>query len=411
MIDQTEDPGLNSERESGMNEDIAVFGHGVGRAASATEHALAMEEYITVGKKKAQALKNRGPIKLGGNGKLSPQILDAYWEHGFYVFENMILETELAELRADMERVLKEASVPGSDVDGNKNGEAELHNGFAKPSYRFCRPLSDPLGGTTRNKGRHPVKMETPMPSTEAPHWVLQNLNGNLQLMDSCLRLYGHPGLLSVAEAINGSDFVPYNEVTFIKKPGLGPSVAWHQDGTTHWGSQDWDQGAHGFNFMVQLYPSTAGNSVWVLPGSHKMGKLDIAKKVLESGSERIEGAVPLLAGAGDVIVNNRQMLHGSFANTSNDLRITLNEGFFPRERVLNVKATGLNGEEEVYDEERIKKRSGIIALAIDARRQHFSGEAPYVYKPLEGEEDKYRWTNETRESILKNYNLLDMYI
>ena len=141
------------------------------------------------------------------------------------------------------------------------------------------------------------------------------------------------------------------------------------------------------------------------------MGKLDIAKKVLESGSERIEGAVPLLSGAGDVMVNNRQMLHGSFANTSNDLRITLNEGFFPRERVLNVKATRLNGEEEVYDEERIKKRSGIIALAIDARRQHFSGEMPYVYKPLEGEEDKYHWTSETRESILKNYNLLDIYI
>ena len=67
--------------------------------------------------------------------------------------------------------------------------------------------------------------------------------------------------------------------------------------------------------------------------------------------------------------------------------------------------------EEEVYDEERIKKRSAIIALAIDARGQHFFGEPPYVYKPLEGEEDKYRWTNETRESILKNYNLLDMYI
>ena len=166
MIDQTEDPGLNSERESGMNEDIAVFGHSAGGGASATEHALAMEEYITVGKKKARALNNRGPIKLGDNGQLSPQILDEYWEHGFYVFENMILETELAELRADMERVLKEASVPGSDVDGNKNGEAELHNGFAKPSYRFARPLSDPLGvqqetrDATRSKWKHQCRLQ-----------------------------------------------------------------------------------------------------------------------------------------------------------------------------------------------------------------------------------------------------------
>ena len=69
-----------------------------------------------------------------------------------------------------------------------------------------------------------------------------------------------------MAASILGDDFVPYNEVTFVKEPGLGPSVAWHQDGTTHWDSPDWDHGAHGFNFMTQLYPSTAGNGVWVLP-------------------------------------------------------------------------------------------------------------------------------------------------
>ena len=110
------------------------------------------------------------------------------------------------------------------------------------------------------------------------------------------------------------------------------------------------------------------------------MGKLDIARQVTESGSERLSGAVPLLSGAGDVIVNNRQMLHGSFANTSKDLRITLNEGFFPRARVLNVKTTNIfDGKEEWYDEERIVKRTGIIALAIDARRQHFPAETSSV--------------------------------
>ena len=381
------------------------------RTITATQHAEVMDDYIRAGVGRANLLGNRGPIRYDSDGRVRKDILDSYWEHGFYVFENVISEIELTELREDMDRVLAEVSAPGTDTAEDVNGEVHVHHGFSHPSYRFARPLSDPLGGTTRNKGRHPVKMETPTPSREAPDWVLQNLNGNLQLMDSCLRLYGHPELLSVAEAINGPDFVPYNEATFIKKPGLGPSVAWHQDGTTHWDAPDWDQGAHGFNFMAQLYPSTAGNAVWVLPGSHKMGRLDIAKKVQESGSERLEGVVPLLCGAGEVIVNNRQMLHGSFANTSKDLRITLNAGFFPRGRVLNVTATRLNGRKEVYNEERIVKRTGIIALAIDARRQHFSGEEPYVYKPLLGDENKFRWTNETRESILRDYNLLDMYI
>ena len=28
---------------------------------------------------------------------------------------------------------------------------------------------------------------------------------------------------------------VPYNDAIFIKQPGLGASVAWHQDGIVHW--------------------------------------------------------------------------------------------------------------------------------------------------------------------------------
>jgi ectoine hydroxylase-related dioxygenase (phytanoyl-CoA dioxygenase family) len=236
-------------------------------------------------------------------------------------------------------------------------------------------------------------------------------LDGNLHLMDAALRLYGHPGLLGVAASILGDDFVPYNEVTFVKEAGLGPSVAWHQDGTTHWNAADWDMGAHGFNFMTQLYPSTAGNGVWVLPGSHRLGKADIRKLVAGSGSDRIEGAVPMLCAAGDTIVTNRQLLHGSFANSSPDRRITLNAGFFPRKRVLGVTTRRLNGVVETYDEARITERSRIIAIAIDARRQLFPQERSYVYRPLAGQEDANRWNETTRETVLKNYNQRDMFI
>ena len=126
--------------------------------------------------------------------------------------------------------------------------------------------------------------------------------------MPAGLRVYGHPDILAVAEAINGPDFVPYNDAIFVKQPGLGGSVAWHQDGVTHWGSPDWDEGIHGFNFQVQLYPTTVGNCLWVIPGSHKRGKADIKKMVAEAGSDRIEGAVPMLCDAGDTILTNRQL-------------------------------------------------------------------------------------------------------
>jgi hypothetical protein len=214
-----------------------------------------------------------------------------------------------------------------------------------------------------------------------------------------------------VAAGILGDDFVPYNEVTFVKEPGLGPSVAWHQDGTTHWTAPDWDMGAHGFNFMTQLYPSTAGNGVWVVPGTHKLGKADIKKLVAEAGSDRIPGAVPMLCDAGDTIVTNRQLLHGSFANTSADRRITLNEGFFPRKRVLGVTARRLHGVLETYDLARITERARIIQLGIDARRQRFPQEKAYVYKPLADCADEIRWTEDARRTLLKNYNQRDMFI
>jgi ectoine hydroxylase-related dioxygenase (phytanoyl-CoA dioxygenase family) len=229
--------------------------------------------------------------------------------------------------------------------------------------------------------------------------------------MDSALRLYGHPGLLAVAEAVLGPDFVPYNEVTFIKEPGLGPSVAWHRDGTTHWDAPDWDQGAHGFNFMTQLYPSTAGNCVWILPGSHKLRRVNIEQMVRDGGSERIHGAIPLLGAAGDTFVLNRQMVHGSFANSSPDRRVTLNMGFFPRSRVQDVTAVHLDGRVVTFTSEQIHERTRMIAIGVDARRQHFPNETSYCYQPLVGEEEQNRWKEETRRNVVKNYNLRDMYI
>ncbi len=367
---------------------------------SAAEHAQAMASYIREGNERARALGNRGPIRLGGDGKLAGDIIEAYWQHGFYVFENVISNEELAELRADVERILADAPTsPAGDTQ------------FALPSFRFEKPLSDPYGGTTKNKGRHPVKMLGPKPGDDAPDLTVANFLGNLQLMPSCLNLYGHHGLLTAAESIMGADFVPYNEVTFVKEPALGPSVAWHQDGTTHWDAPDWDQGAHGYNSMAQLYPSTAGNCVWVLPGTHKLGKVDIKQLMADSGSERLEGAVPMLCEAGDVFITNRQLVHGSFANSSPDRRITLNAGFFPRRRVQDVTTSKLDGTVATYDGDWIDARCRMIPIAVDARQQRFPDEPRYTYQPLAGQTEQNRWNEQTQQELVRDYNLWDFYI
>ena len=386
---------------------------GAAGAAAPTwaEHAAGMAAYCREGERRARALGNRGPIRLNADGALDDAILEAYWRHGFYVFENVIGADELAALNQDMEDVLARApATPGAEVDADGRPAAGV--GFEQPTFTFIKPLADPWGGTSQLGGRHPARMVEPTPPDGAPDAVVHMVHGMCQTMPSALRLYGHPQLLAIAENLNGADFTPFNDAIFIKAPGLGGSVAWHQDGLTHWDAPNWDAGIHGFNFQVQLHRTTPGNCLWVMPGTHQLGKLDIKGMVAANGgSERLPGAVPLLCAPGDVTLVNRQALHCSFANTSDALRISITFGFHRRASVLGVTGKLTQTTATVYDEARVFARSAVIAVAIDARRQHFLDETPYVYQPFAGLEDDYRFGPDAFQRVIKNYNLLDLGI
>jgi len=379
---------------------------------SSREHASSMTKYLSVGAKLANGFNNRGPVKRDKRGKLDPGIIESFNKYGFYIFENVIAHNELAELQADANNMIERAPErPGSALDSK--GRPALGREFAREPYTFIKPLSDPWGGTELLNGRHPSKMIEPEPDNSAPEHVVYLMYGMCEAMPAALRLYGHPDLLMVAESINGDDFVPYNDAIFVKQPGLGGSVAWHQDGVTHWNSKDWDEGIHGFNFQVQLYETTPANCLWVMPGSHKNGRADIKKMVKEnSGNVLLPGAVPLICSPGDVTIVNRQMLHCSFANTSPDIRISITFGFHRRKSVLGQKAAlGMNGTNAVYDEKRIFERAAVIQVAIDARQQLYENEIPFLYKPFDGLQNRFRFNEETFQSVIKDYNTKDLAI
>ncbi len=374
------------------------------------EHRSAMDAYISEGKERALALGNRGPLHFDSDGNIHPDIMEAYWRCGFYVLENVIGNSEIELLKRDTQNLIDRApAYKGATVD--KKGRPAFGEEFERDTYTWVVPLSDPVGGTDKNGGRHPSKMEEPAATEDAPNHVLYMMYGMCQAMDSGLRLYGHPDLLQIAETINGPDFTPFNDAIFIKPAGLGGSVAWHQDGLTHWDSPDWDEGIHGFNFQVQLYPSTPNNGLWVMPGTHKQGKVDIKSLVESNGSERLAGAVPLFCNPGDVTITNRQALHCSFANTSDDLRVSLTFGFHRRRSVLG--STGKLGMSSgvIYDEDRVFERSRVIQVAIDARKQFYPEEKSFLYQPFMGKEDDYRWNQISRDEVIKDYNLKDLGI
>lgn len=369
----------------------------------------AMQAYLAAGEKRAYELGNRGPIRFTPDGRLDPDILDAYWRCGFYVFEGVLKADELADIEADLETILDRLpNKRGSPVDAK--GRPALAADCTATTLLWSKPLGDPFGGTKLANGRHPVKMFEPKAAADAPEEVVYLILGSLQFSEAALRVYGHPQLLAVAAAVNGPDFTPFNEAVFIKEPGLGASVAWHRDGVTHWDAPDWDQGTHGFNFMGQLYGCTPANGVWVIPGSHKLRVVDIKAMVDAAGSDRLPDAVPIVCKPGDVAITNRQAVHGSFANTSPDWRVTLNFGFHRRRSVLGVHGGGVHNAPAVYDEARIRERARLIGYAIDARRQRFPHETPYAYQPHVAAGARYVWNDEARAG-LKDYNLLDLSI
>jgi len=369
----------------------------------------AMQAYLQAGEQRADALGNRGAIRFTADGRLHPDILEAYWRCGFYVFEGVLRPEELADIEADLFDILDRLpSERNSPVD--RKGRPALAADCAASILFWSKPLGDPFGGTSLANGRHPVKMFEPNAAADAPKEIVYLILGSLQFSEAALRVYGHPQLLAVAAAVNGEDFAPFNEALFIKEPGLGASVAWHRDGVTHWDSPDWDQGTHGFNFMAQLYGCTAANGVWVVPGSHKLRKVDIKAMVAAAGGERLPDAVPLICKPGDVAITNRQAVHGSFANTSRDWRVTVNFGFHRRKSVLGVKGGGVHNAPAVYDADRIRQRARVIGYAIDARRRRFPDEIPFVYRPHSDAGESYRWDAEAKAGI-KDYNLLDLSI
>lgn len=378
-------------------------------AAHYGDQAEAMRDYLVEGERAAIALGNRGPARFDRSGQLAAEIRECYSENGFYVFEDVVNATELQELQAAVEAMAEKFPERNGDALTAK-GEPALGADCTALTLLWSKPLGDPLGGTALANGRHQIKLFEPQAKQGGPDEAVFIILGALQFSEALLRTYAHPDLLRIAASINGEDFTPFNETLFVKEPGIGAAVSWHQDGDTHWESPDFDEDIHGFNFMVQLHGSTAVNGVWALPGSHRTGRIDIQALVEQAGSERIKGAVPMLCKPGDVVMSNRQLLHGSFANTGLERRITHNFGFHKRSSIVNQMGAGIHSEPLIYDDALIERRSRALGLALNARKQHFPQETPYDYKPLSGRLDTFEW-NDAALASLKDYNLEDLGI
>ena len=311
------------------------------------------------------------------DGGLLPHVLDEFEREGYVTLHNVISSAELAELRAEVQRILIRAPVSkGLAVD------SEGRPTLTSPSkFQFA-----PASRATMDR-QHELELRKAEPQPGQVEYPVK-ISSWLEFSVPGLRLYGHPKLLSAAASVNGPSFTPFSESLVIKHAGHGAALAWHQDGGTHW--DDGPQLAeHGFNYMCNMWNCTAENALWVVPRSHRLGRVNIPEAL--SDGCRLPNAVPLLCRAGDVAMVstatpyvllvtpgktaystlgfihlqferpqvNRNAVHGSFANSSEHARHTWIFGFHKRSAV-----------DGIYPPEAIELRRRLIPLASDCRAQ-----------------------------------------
>lgn len=133
---------------------------------------------------------------------------------------------------------------------------------------------------------------------------------------EASLQLLGSPHLLAIAESLCGPDFVPTYESMVFKQAGDGETIEWHQD-TVH------SRQHRIFNFDLYLDPSTKdGGALRVIPGSQK--QIQDTSKLREDQNWNVPGAVEVEMEAGDVLLHDVMLVHGSPGVIGGNLRRTL---------------------------------------------------------------------------------------
>ena len=163
----------------------------------------------------ALALPNRGPLSFDADGRVPQHVLDAFEALGFYVFEGVIGQAELSELQDDFHECID--GLDAAKQRGEETFESPSGVPIAVSSFGYRTPLSD----NSNPEGRSPVPMQDYAPPADAPEQICSGASYYLRFSEPGVRLYGHPGLLAVAEAVNGKGFTPFSDSLQLKKARL----------------------------------------------------------------------------------------------------------------------------------------------------------------------------------------------
>ncbi|BCM88941.1 hypothetical protein IAD21_00783 [Abditibacteriota bacterium] len=162
------------------------------------------------------------------------------------------------------------------------------------------------------------------------------------------LELLGSPQVLGVIESLCGHNFVPTYEAMVFKMPGDGEVIPWHQDAV-------FPHKYRAFNFDLYLDASRqGGGALHVIPGTQHQGQ-DICQ-IAEQHGWNPPGMITVEMEAGDVLIHDDMVVHGSPRAEGAQLRRTIYFEFRSIEHIL---------EEGPWDRDWIDKRMRLVPLAL----------------------------------------------
>jgi non-haem Fe2+, alpha-ketoglutarate-dependent halogenase len=193
-----------------------------------------------------------------------------------------------------------------------------------------------------------------------------------LRLADELVR---HGVILDAVEDIIGPNILLWDSSFFIKEPGDGKYVSWHQD-LTYWGLEPDDV----VSIWLALSPATVESGCMrMMPGSHRGGRVDHVTtyspdNVLSRGqtinAELDElKAIDVALQPGQMSMHHGWTFHASHPNRSRDRRIGLNMNL----AAPNVRQSKFEGDSAML----LRGKDSYGHFAPEPRpHQDFDGEA-----------------------------------
>ena len=179
---------------------------------------------------------------------------------------------------------------------------------------------------------------------------------------NSLVCLLAHPEILTVVDALLGNQFLCEAEALVFKTPGNGRSVPVHADCDP---ADSRTSDAH-LTFNVDIYLDEANpenGCLMVAPGSHR--RRESSQQIGQQGFN-YPGLEPMPMKAGDVLIHNVRLVHGSHQNNSDQLRRTI---YFEFQSIPWMIKEGIRPGYAV-NSEWLEDRVRLLLYAIEERKK-----------------------------------------